>query len=195
MALTQLDVVNECIGLLGEAPLTSLDYQHPFVAKALSKLALAEMEIQAKWYWFNARVTELTPDTVTGAVTLPEHACEFFTRYGTMSLAVIGGILTDLESGDPILVPTTGYVIYNYPLEHANMPHLGQLAIRALTLRLFQTDFDSDSQKRGDIAQQLQTALAQLNAMHIRLSRVNLLERPTTALPRFLARGVRPTTR
>lgn len=195
MALTQLDVVNECIGLLGEAPLTSIDYQHPFVAKALAKLALAEMEVQTHWYWFNTRQVELTPDTETGAVTLPDHACEFYTRYGGKSLAILGGILTDLETSDPVLVPTCGTLVYNFPLEHASVPHAAQLAIVAQAVRFFQSEYDADSAKRADVEQRLRAALANLKAMHIRISRVNLLERPSTAINRIYIRGQRPTTR
>lgn len=194
MALTQLDVVNECIGVLGEAPLTSIDYAHPFVARALAKLQLAEMEAQAKWWWWNTRIVTLEPDE-TGLVTLPDHACEFFTSDFEEPVGLLEGILTNLHSGEVITRPIKGTLIFTFPLEHAAVPHLGQLYIRALAVHYFQAEYDADSPKRSLIEGQVTRGFAQLNAQHIRLTRSNILERSSTLVNRMFVRTTRPYTR
>lgn len=194
MALTQLDVVNECIGVLGEAPLTSLDYDHPFVARALAKLQLAEMEAQAKRWWWNTRIVTLEPDE-TGLVTLPDHACEFFTNEWEEPVGLLEGILTNLHTGEVITRSIKGTLAFTFPLEHASVPHLGQLYIRSLAVHYFQAEYDADSPKRSLLEGQVTRAYANLNSQHIRLTRSNILERATTGTSRMFVRTNRPATR
>jgi len=74
MRLTELDIVNQCLASMGETPVNAVDADHPYIAAARAKLAVASTQEQAKGWWFNTDFVTLRPDATTHFIYVPNDA-------------------------------------------------------------------------------------------------------------------------
>lgn len=96
---TQLDVVNDMLGLLGEAGVNSLDTEHPLVARGLAYLKVANAREQARGWWFNTESVTLTP-TADGEIILPQETLQVDPISPCEQYAQRGRLLYKLEAGN-----------------------------------------------------------------------------------------------
>jgi hypothetical protein len=191
--LTELQVVNAQLATMGEAPLPSLDIPHPYVVAGIAKLAEQNKLIQARGWWFNTRKVTLTPDTVDPyAITdLPTGTLQVYALDGTpLSL---DEDLALYDHKEEAVVTTAREVRVVREIAFASLPILANLYVAAAAVYHFQSDFDSDGEKRRTLGEQMTMRYAELHAEHIRVMKTNLLYgRDSTAYKLLSVRGNRP---
>ena len=68
---TELSAVNNILGAIGQAPLTTLNFDNPEVAFIFNLLRDANVDTQAEGWHFNTeRHVKFTPDSVTGKIAI-----------------------------------------------------------------------------------------------------------------------------
>lgn len=73
LASTELDAVNQILGAVGQAPVTTLDQTNPDVAIAYDTLQEVNREVQAEGWGFNTETEyPFTPDT-NGEIIIPSN--------------------------------------------------------------------------------------------------------------------------
>lgn len=194
MALIELDVVNSCLATMGEAPLDSLNIPHPYVQAALAKLRDSNLLVSSMDLWFAERKITVTPDPVTGDLDtqIPCGTVQVF-GHDHLPLRLQDNVLYDIDKNEPILTETVIQVRLELPFR--DLPLLAQLYTRDLAVEDFQSDFDGDESKARKLRAKRERSYALLNAEHIRVQKVNLLNRPTTARGMMLVNGLRQRLR
>ena len=96
-ALDTLSVVNDMLGLLGEARVSFLDPANSLVSDARAKLDTANAVLQSGMWWFNVEYPTLTPQAGSKQILVPNDtaACDSLTQYPR--LAVRGNRLYNLD--------------------------------------------------------------------------------------------------
>lgn len=180
--LNELDVVNKCIGTLGESPLNSLSDEHPLMAAALQALKVASMRVQARVWWFNRELTTLVPDTINGSIFLPAD---------TIRLDPTDTSLNYVQRGNRLYKPYAPpsedkyrftksvqcWLVRNLPF--TDLPPTAQTAVMFAAVLDFQKEYDSDTDASAALTKDLGDAMVQLNTDHIRNVNANVLNRPS----------------
>ena len=171
--IDELNVVNACLGSIGELPVVELTDDHPMIAAARSRLADALVqESQIKW-WFNTDWQTL-PVSNDHFVYVPADAVSVY-PYGRPDLTQRGRRLWDrYNSTFEMTGPVLSIVVRNLPLE--DLPPQVALLVKYATVILFQNDYDADEAKKADSARAYQKAFVTCNAEHIRQVQLNGLE-------------------
>ena len=181
---TTLDVVNECLGTMGEAPLNTLVEPHEFRGAALRKLAEANTRLQARGWWFNRESLTLTPAPVTGHAVLGTDILKW--QSGTRSPDILqrsqpkpwlvqrGTRLYDTRTGTYEITETvTGEVTREIPFD--TLPAVMQAYVKAEAVLRFQSNFDADNSKRQELTSEWQISRADAVAEDVRQSGVNFI--------------------
>lgn len=174
MRLTELDVVNDCLATLGEAPINTLQEDHPLVAAALKLLREATARVQAQGWWFNREVVTLQPDTSTGHVALPADFLSVDPSVRGQRYTERGRRLYDLDSQS---------VNFDRPVEVAiirlvpfrDLPWSAQDLVRAATAVRFVESYDADAQRIEQVRIDYAEAFRACNSEHTRFVQPNLL--------------------
>lgn len=187
--MLKLDVVNRCIGTLGEAPLLTLDEVHTFAPAALNMLELSNQEVQAPGRWFNSELLTLTPSGYDSGLYLPGDTLE-----------VVTGDARYVQRGDRIYNLDTGDFVFHKPLkvfvirlvDFDDVPAVAQAAIATRALLRFQTVYDGDRQRTEMIGEEARAAWLEFGRAEIRNRKVNMIEN-NPGLQRLLrhTRGIR----
>ena len=77
MVATTLDVVNDCLAVMGEAPLNTISEDHAFKVAAINILNRNSRNVQARGWWFNQEVLKLTVNPIDSRIYLPNDAGSF----------------------------------------------------------------------------------------------------------------------
>lgn len=180
--LTELDVVNECLGTLGELPLNNLDDEHDLVPAARSALKRAMMREQAKAWWFNKEITTLTPAVDTGFITVPAD---------TIRIDPTDETLNYVQRGSRLYQPYASANVDKYKftrsvecwlvrqLPYEDLPPMAQDVIALAAVLDFVKDYDADRNKVAEYKDDYRTAYMTLNAEHIRNVNANRLRSPS----------------
>ena len=181
---TKLDIVNDCLASMGEAPLNTLNEQHAFKQSALSTLARKLKAIQALGWWYNTETVTLTPDPVNSFITLPGDTLKW--QHGIRATDTLiyqqpkpwlvqrGSRLYDTRNRTFVLnEDVTGTVIREVLLE--DLPQVINDYVAADTVLKFQSNFDADNSKRLELADTLRNAKIEAHAEETRQLKVNLL--------------------
>ena len=166
--MLKLAVLNECIALLGQAPLVSITDSHPLRAPAIAALSAKNTLVQQRGWWFNQEVITVSPDTA-GRIILPGDCIKV---QGEIGLAKRGPILYDLTNSTDLFAADQTISIVRL-LDFELLEEVAAEYICALTLAQFQLDYDGDSDKQSKILRRAEMARSELNAEHTRQSRVN----------------------
>lgn len=188
--LTELDVVNEQLATMGEAPITSLNIPHPYVAAGIRELRKANKSVCADGWWFSTERATLTPGvSPTYTVTFPAGTLSVRGLEG-QPVSKRGSTLYDHAENETITVATEVELIKEIPFR--DLPVFANLYVGALAVLAFQKEFDRDPDRTRDLAATANMRYVQMNAEHIRIMQTNILARPSTAGRRYLVRGNRP---
>lgn len=180
--LTELDVVNKCIGTLGESPLNSLSDEHPLMAVALQALKVASMRVQARVWWFNRELTTLVPDTINGSIFLPADTIRLDPTDASMNYVQRGNRLykpyaPPSEDKYKFTKPVQCWLVRSLPF--TDLPPTAQTAVMLAAVLDFQMEYDADQNMSDALADKLRDAMVQLNTDHIRNVNANVLNRPS----------------
>lgn len=173
--MTPLDVVNDCLGSMGQRRINSLETPHPYKDAALSYLSRATSTIASDGWWFNREAITVTPDSESGQCVLPHDAYEFRAGRDWPGISLRGRILFDGVNGtDQFTAPVEGVLIRELPFEQLPPAAAAYIALTAVTR--FQTDYDGDSTKTRQLKDEREEARLRLNAEETRQAKANLLE-------------------
>jgi hypothetical protein len=189
---TELQAVNECLASMGEAPVLSLSVPHPYVPYAVQLLAKHNKLVQTNRWWFNTTILELVPvaPTYTVAASLPAGVTGIIGIDDEAYVLNGDGTVYDIAAGEQVTTPITVYVTRELAFE--SLPPQANAYITACAVLDFQRKFDGDTTRANQLREDRTTTYLDLNAMHIRLSKVNLLRRTSTAGRFRRIRGDRP---
>lgn len=178
--LTELDVVNMCLGTMGETPLNALVDDHPFIAAARSSLRVVNNREQSKGWWFNQELVTLSPDPSSKNIMLPLDAIRVDPIDPSKALVQRGRRLFDpATSSYSFLAPVKVRLIRGLPFE--DLPPSAQSYVGISATLDFCGVFDADSRKVANLVSQRGEAYTTLHAEHIRNQNVNMLTRPSMA--------------
>ena len=179
--MDQLDVINEMLATMGEAPLNQMDEDHPYVAAGRRYLANTNQRVQATGWWFNTEYLQLTPDPESHFVYVPTDVisaegtrglCRYrYTQRGRRLYDVTNGTFEITED----VVNTT--IIREVPFE--DLPANAQDLVSAMAVLRFQKNYDADQQKTAQLTQDAADAMINLKSEHTRQMKANLMYRTT----------------
>lgn len=178
-----LDAINLCLGTMGETPLNTLAEPHSYKGAALARLAAADQQIQGKGWWYNTEEVTLSPSADDGNIYLPGDTLRVIFGYvgvsGTNGLHQVryvqrGRRLYDVVGGTYVIEGTQhAQVIRQVAFE--DLPLCISDLITANAVLDFQSNYDSDTNKRAELQQNVKVANMVATAENIRQQRVNLL--------------------
>lgn len=179
--LTQLNVVNDMLGSLGEAEVNSLVGQAPLISRCVSLLRTANAREQTKGWWFNTETLTLTPDN-SGAVVVSADALKVDPIDPNLPYTHRGNRLYNLKAG------TEDPRVFTYPVEvrlvrlidFEDLPAAAQFAVSYAAQIEFHGGVDGDSDKVALLTRAYRQAALDLSAEHIRAVGANLLNNPST---------------
>ena len=180
MSYTTLDVVNDCLALLGELPVNDLETPHPAVPGAIRLLDNMNTLLQAERWWFNTEFATLTPQVGNKRIIVPGDTAAADTVLRSPTVTVRGTYLYNTDKGTyqfdgPVQVRLHRVV----PFEQ--LPLSARRYIAVATQLKFQTTIDADGLKTRELKEERQMAYMLMNAEHIRNARANMLSRPGVA--------------
>lgn len=88
---TELDAINIMLGTIGESPVSSLAGESSMVDVSMARQILREIstQVQEEGWHFNSEIAwSLTPDAVTGEITLPSNCIQIDTSGGSTTVDV-----------------------------------------------------------------------------------------------------------
>lgn len=185
---TTLEVVNECLASLGEAPLNTLTEPHVFKSAAVQRLSEASKRIQARGWWYNLEAQTIEPDPLYGKLQLAGDALQWQSGVRSRDTLVRsqakpwvvqrGRFLYDTRNQTYVFTESvTGEIAREVPFE--DLPQQIADYIRAETVLQFQSGFDADTQRRVELTATWQTARVEAKAENTRQLAVNLINNNT----------------
>lgn len=168
---------------MGERPINSMEEGHPMLAAAVRVLNVASYREQAKAWWFNTELTQLTPDAGDGFIYLPNDVirvdpCDQGLNYVQRGRRLYKAYASDAEDKYVFDKPVTCWLVRGLPF--TDLPVPAQLVVQYATLIDFQKDFDGDNSKYEKLAASYREASIYLSAEHIRNKGANFLARNST---------------
>jgi len=185
---TTLDVVNECLATLGEAPLNTLTEPHELKSSAQKVLSRANRRIQSRGWWCNTEAATFSPAPITGFIQLPADCLKWQSNVRTSDLLVRqqpkpwlverGGRLYDTRTRTYIITEdVTGELVREVPFEQ--LPAVLNDYIAAEAVLRFQSSYDADNSKRQELTQALGLCRMEANAEQTRQSAINMINNNT----------------
>lgn len=178
--LTELDVINDMLSTLGEAPLNALDDDHAMVAAGRLTLRRVSSREQAKKWWFNTEIATLTPDPENGSIYIPADALSVDPVQPSNEFVVRGRRLYNPNTGSYAFTKEVECRIIR-KVEFDDLPETAAAFIAATAVRDFCRAYDGDKNKMDALDRERREAYITLNSEHIRNSNTNLLRKPSTA--------------
>lgn len=192
--ISTLTVVNDMLGLLGEAPINDLDAFHPMVPRALAQLSTANTTIQGDRWWFNTEFPTLVPQVGTGNILLPTDTLAVDSIQRSPAVAQRGNRLYNLDDSTDVFTEEVK-VRLQREVPFDDLPSNPRAYIAAVAKLAFQGTIDGDQQKTGLLREEVKLTHAIFNSEHIRNVRANMLARPGVALRLATIVGQRRLTR
>lgn len=168
-----LDVVNECLGTMGEVPLNTLAEPHAFKGAILQLLTKYDKTCQATGWWYNRENLTLKLSALDNKIYLPGDTISV--RPCNPRVVQRGRVLYDTENATPVFTEDQDVVlIRRVPFDE--LPESVANYIGAKTVLRFQAVYDGDSQKTRELEGQLRLAYIELRADETRNTKANLIE-------------------
>lgn len=184
--MTTLEVVNECLGTLGELPINSLEEGHPDVPAALRALKIANRREQSKSWWFNRELVELSPAT-DGFIYLPNDVLKVDPESASDKYVQRGRRLykpyeSNVATKYVFTQPVTVWLVREVPFE--DCPYSAQSLINYSAQLDFTKTYEADRLKYEQVLQLYKDAVITINSEHVRAQGVNMLNRRAGVISR-----------
>jgi hypothetical protein len=177
---TQLRVVNDCLAIMGETPLNSLQEEHDYKAAVLGLLSAENARMQVadgNGWWFNCETVTLIRNLADGRIYVPGDAGSVTIMNQRTRLVQRGNTLYNLEDGTDLFPEGASYVarlIRIVPFE--KVPLTVAEYIAASVVLAFQNDYDGDQAKTRNLSMMVARAEVAAMRQHIRERQVNLFD-------------------
>lgn len=179
--MDELDVINEMLATMGEAPLNQIDEDHPYVAAGRRFLASTNRKVQAYGWWFNTEYPNVVPDPTSGFIYLPEDVISAesirglcYNRYTQR-----GRRLYDITNGTFEITESPVYLKIIREVPYEEVPPTAQDAIAQNAVLRFQKNYDADPQKTAEQNADAADAMIILKSENTRQMKVNFINRTT----------------
>jgi tail tube protein len=175
MFVTKLEVVNACLATMGETPLNTLEDDHAYKAAALNKLDDANKIEQKTGWWFNSEEIQLYPDDINKYIMIPQDA------FAIQPIARVSPAFG--QRGKRIYNTQNNTYMWTKPLwvylirliEFEDLPYHCADAVQYGAIMRFQREFDGDTTRYNQLAQDYSRARMELKAEDVRNRKPNLL--------------------
>lgn len=180
--ITQLDVVNDMLGLLGESVVNSLTDGHPLVTTGLSRLRTANVREQSRGWWFNTETVTL-PAQGDGSVLVPDDTLKIDPTDTTLPYTLRGKKLYNLENVSGSRSPynigqdVAAKLVRLVPFD--DLPAAAAVVVSFAAQLDFCVHMDGDNDKIGNLRAALRDTTLELRAEHIRSLSPNMLRNPS----------------
>lgn len=180
--ISQLDVVNGMLALVGETPANSLSDSYPLIAAGLAAIKVASVRELTRGWWFNTETVTLAA-TADGSVMVPDDILKIDPTDTSLAYVQRGNRLRNTQ---PVSGTTSPYfigkdvevrVVLNIPFD--DLPAPAQLLVQYSAQLEFSADFDADPEKVAKVGSSYKAVLVELNAEHTRSLGVNMLRNPS----------------
>lgn len=180
-SVTLLEVVNACRAVKGMVPIpTIVGTDDPNVISILNAITECSRREQSRKWWFNVSWPTLSPDSITGEITIPANTLEID--------SLVPGVPA-VQRGTRLFNPLMGTYVYEqdlpvYLVEELawdDLPLTFQEFIKLLVIFQVQRDYDADPQKLQILNAQIIDSRAVVNAQHIRSVDPNFYEEGSMA--------------
>lgn len=180
--LTQLDVVNEMLGAMGETGINTLVNAHPLATRGINILRTVNAREQGQGWWFNTEVMELVP-TADKRIILPDDILKIDPVKPQLNFAQRGQYLYKLSTrrgenpysfDGPVVVQIVRLVTFE------DLPATAQSLVSISAQLDFISDMDGDTLKIDKLTRERREAQLTLRAEHISAVDANLLLNPST---------------
>jgi hypothetical protein len=168
------------LSTLGEAPLNSIEEDHPMVASGVRQLRVVSYREQAKGWWFNKETVTLQPDAATGEVFVPGDCISVDPTDPYTHLVQRGRRLYD-PTKQTYKLPNSVPVNMTRFVPFDDLPPTAAVYIGTSAVLMFQKSYDADPNKTRQLVADRGEALVALNSEHIRSMDVNILNRTSTS--------------
>ncbi len=183
---TRLESINEMLGMIGEAPVSSIDIGSPDAIIADQLLTKQTRQVNERGWWFNTEVKfPLKPDT-DGFIYLPADCLRvdegkiYYDTYGDApNVAQRGNRLYDRENRTYVFTQTTTVyadMVIDLPFEE--IPEVSKEYITIRAGRMFQDRTIGDQQQHGYQQVDEQTAYVRLRQAELEASDFNFYNNP-----------------
>lgn len=191
MVATTLEVVNDCLAVMGEAPLNTISEDHAFKTAAITILERNNRNVQANGWWFNQELLTLTVNPTDLRIYLPNDTGTFIVtdRSKRDEFAQRGRVIYNLTKGtDMFSAGDSLKISLIRQLAFEDLPNSANAYIARKTVLDFQLDYDGDQTKVRNLQAEVygvpttQGSQEQLGlkgalmAEHIRNKRVNFID-------------------
>lgn len=172
-SLSELDVINECLATMGEAPLNDVDASHPYVPSAQTSLMRANNSELGKGWWFNTDWGTLLPDPITGNIFFPGEAITM--QFAGNAYTQRGRRLWDRGNGTYNIGKQVPYVaIMSIPF--TDLPVMANELVGARAVLEFQAKYDADDAKYKKLEERYNQLYMVLKAEDIRQRKANVFQ-------------------
>lgn len=178
--VTQLRVVNDCLAVMGEAPLNSLQESHEYKAAALNRLKATSERLQVRdgnGWWFNCETLTLTVNASDLRIYLPADIASMTVLDKRPTLAQRGRVLYNLDEGTDKFEVGTSYtarLVRLLPFESIPLTVAEYIAVE--TVLGFQNEYDGDQTKTRNLMQEATMRRMLAMSEHVRNRKVNMLD-------------------
>lgn len=180
--ISQLDVVNEMLGLLGETGVNTLLDGSPLVITGLSRLRAANAREQTRGWWFNTETVTLA-QTEDGSVYLPDTTLKIDPTDTSLNYTQRGNRLYNLRATpgvtSPYFIGTDVQVTLVNLVPFDDLPAAAQMLVSFGAQLSFVADHDADEAKVRRIEQAYRDALIEMRSEHTRCVDPNMLRNPS----------------
>lgn len=171
-----LDVINEMLGTMGEAPINTLEDPHTFRGACLSTLTRVSRRIQAKGWWFNMETLTLPPSALDSTIYLPGDYISV--RCPTRDVIQRGRRLYDLSVGSYAFTAAVDVTVIRL-VNFQDLPETAAAHIAATAVVEFQSEYDGDTTKTRALKERItgpDGTFAAINIEHTRDRKANLIQ-------------------
>ena len=179
--ITQLEILNHVLGVVGETPVTSADSNHPTALSATVTINRVDKEVQSFGWWFNTEYAlTLLPDA-QGEIVLPQNTLEVDPVATRSALVRRGSKLYDpVNHTFNIGVSVAVNIVLRLPIE--DLPVTAASYIQHRCAYDYYVSDDGDETKSNRLEKEMDKAWARFQKEMLKVTNVNALDREAVAL-------------
>lgn len=170
--INELWVVNRCLHAIGEAPINSVNANHPIVASALNSLYDALPTVLGQNWYFNTEKIQLYPNT-DGNYQVPSDTIALIGYLNPPWVSTDGSLVYDNRIGAPLTGTGPITVVRSRSMVLDRMPFNAANYVSRWSVHDFLTNIDADENKIAKAENNLKDAYVTLNTEHIRAVQAN----------------------
>ncbi|HXB13649.1 MAG TPA: hypothetical protein VNZ45_16800 [Bacteroidia bacterium] len=186
--ISELDVVNSCLGAIGMNPVTGTTSTNPNVTAAITVFNRVSRAIQTQGWWFNQEYKLLLQPETDGTILLPEGTLKFYPTHVHQAYVIRAGKLYDpVKHTNVIGQAVKGDLIMQFDIQ--DIPITAADWIMKQTTYEFYRNDDGDKDKVMDLKLEAERAKMECRKENFSVAKMNSQDRPINLLMMSRIRG------